>query len=122
MSNSPQELHIKALPHDHKVFKELQESLWKDDCTLVDILCVNQFLHVLVTRNGPEMEWHLSVSHPNRYPTWDEIKALRYAILPDSLTFGILLPPKAEYVNNHKNCFHLMQVPAEKPQGRIIIP
>lgn len=55
--------------------------------------------------------WHLSVSHPKRYPTWDEIKAIRYGLLPDELTFAILFPPMAKYVNVHPNCFHLHEVP-----------
>lgn len=55
--------------------------------------------------------WHLSVSHPRRYPTWDEIKALRYALLPAEKTFAILLPPMDQYVNLHPNCFHLHEVP-----------
>jgi len=55
--------------------------------------------------------YHLSVSHPRRYPTWDEIKALRYSLLPDEKTFAILFPPMAQYVNLHPNCFHLHEVP-----------
>jgi hypothetical protein len=69
-----------------------------------------------------EGKWHLSISHrlsivgpgnlpiPGRYPTWDEIAHARYALLPDHLTFGILLPPKAEYVNLHPTTFHLHEV------------
>lgn len=54
--------------------------------------------------------WHLSISHPTRYPTWDEIKTARYELLPDEVTMGMLLPPSAEYVNVHPNCFHLHEV------------
>ena len=64
---------------------------------------------VLVT-NDPGIGLHLSISHRNRYPTWDEIKQAREKFLPDALTFAILFPPKAEYVNMHPNCFHLYQV------------
>ena len=68
------------------------------------------------------MGWHLSISHatnlaapgggmiPGRYPSWDEIRDARYDLLPDEYTFGILLPPKAEYVNIHPTTFHLHQV------------
>lgn len=59
--------------------------------------------------NG-EKEHHLSISHPARYPTWDEIAEARYKFLPDALTFALYLPPKAEYVNLHPNCFHLHEV------------
>ncbi len=54
--------------------------------------------------------WHVSISHPSRYPHWDEIVHIRYELLPDNLTMGILLPPMAEYINIHPNCFQLHQI------------
>lgn len=54
--------------------------------------------------------WHLSISHPHRYPKWDEIRDARYKFLPTDLTFGMLLPPPEEYVNVHPNCFHLWEI------------
>lgn len=59
--------------------------------------------------NG-KMRWHLSISHPARYPKWEEIKDARYALLPLGLTFGMMLPPPNEYVNIHPNCFHLWEI------------
>lgn len=55
--------------------------------------------------------WHLSISHPSRYPTWDEIRDARYELLPNDCTMAMLLPPKEQYVNLHPNCFHLHEVP-----------
>jgi hypothetical protein len=46
-----------------------------------------------------ELLWHLTISTPSRHPTWDEIKTARYRLLPADLTFGMLLPPAAQYVN-----------------------
>ena len=57
--------------------------------------------------------WHLSISHPTRYPVWDEIRDARYDLVPDGCTMGMLLPPKAQYVSLHPNCFHLHQVEDE---------
>ncbi len=54
--------------------------------------------------------WHISVSHPHRYPTWDEIREARYALIPDNAYMVMILPPKTEYVNVHKNCFHLWEI------------
>jgi hypothetical protein len=54
--------------------------------------------------------WHLSISHPARYPTWDEIADVRYKLVPDDVTMAMLLPPRDEYVNAHDNCFHLWQI------------
>ena len=76
---------------------------------LVRCCRVNGWLNVFVTVDAGL--WHLSVAHPKRYPTWDEIKAIRYALLPDDKTFAILFPPMAQYVNIHQNCFHLHEVP-----------
>jgi hypothetical protein len=54
--------------------------------------------------------WHLSISEPSRYPTWDEIADARYQLIPDDVTMAMLLPPPDEYVNVHNNCFHLWQI------------
>ena len=57
--------------------------------------------------------WHLSISHPTRYPHWDEIKDARYALLPLGVTFAMLLPPPGDYVNVHPHCFHLWELPED---------
>lgn len=56
---------------------------------------------------------HMSISHPRRYPTWNEIKAARYELIPIGVTMAMLLPPPDQYINLHKNCFHLHQIPNE---------
>lgn len=61
--------------------------------------------------------WHLSISHKDRYPSWDEIREARYRLVPDAVTMAMLLPPRAEYVNLHDHCFHLHQIAA--PEVRI---
>jgi hypothetical protein len=66
---------------------------------------------VVVTREGGR--WHLSISHPRRYPTWDEIAEARYRLLPKTQTFALPLPPAAEYINLHKNCFHVYEIAAD---------
>jgi hypothetical protein len=55
--------------------------------------------------------WHLSISRDDRYPSWDEIRDVRYDLLPDELYFALILPPRREYVNVHPNCFHLHEIP-----------
>lgn len=54
--------------------------------------------------------WHISISHPDRYPTWDEIYSARYQLMPMSIDVAMYLPPPNEYVNVHSNCFHLWEV------------
>lgn len=77
--------------------------------------------NILVARepngiNG-EMRWHLTISTPDRHPTWDEIKTARYRLLPLDRCFGILLPPPEMYVNvpQQDHVFHLHEIddPAE---------
>jgi len=67
--------------------------------------------------------WHISVSLPYRYPSWDEIYTAWYDLVPDAaqITGAILLPRKLEYVNIHPNCFHVHQLQdAEVPAGIIL--
>ena len=54
--------------------------------------------------------WHISVSHPRRYPTYDEIKEARYEFTPNEVPMAMIFPPKKEFVNLHTNCFHLYQI------------
>jgi len=66
----------------------------------------------------PDGTWlHASVSHPYRYPSWNEILDIRYTFFPDTADVFQILPPKSEYVNLHPNCFHLWS-----PVGRRIMP
>lgn len=69
-------------------------------------------LRVYVSREpyADGWRWHLSISHPDRYPTWDEIAGARYDLLPDGCTLAMLLPPRAQYVNAHPNVFHLHEI------------
>jgi hypothetical protein len=60
---------------------------------------------VLISREHGE--WHLSIAHPTRYPTWDEIAQARYRLLPPEIWVALYLPPADQYVNFHRNCFQL---------------
>lgn len=60
--------------------------------------------------HGAKLRWHLSISCANRYPGWEEIKDARYSLLPFGLTFAQILPPPHEYMNLHRNCFHLWEI------------
>lgn len=59
-----------------------------------------------------EKRWHLSISHPDRHPTWDEIKVARYRLLEPNLAFAIILPPPRFYVNYpaQDHVFHLHEI------------
>jgi len=65
---------------------------------------------------------HLSISHPKRYPTWDEIATARYALLPRMRDCVMVLPPDDEYANLHPNCFHVHVLRDLAPGGRFHNP
>lgn len=74
-------------------------------------------LKVLVTRdtiNG-QTRIHMSVSHNDRLPTWDEMKHIREAILPMNRDFICFFPKAEDYVNLHPNCLHWLELkPSDK--------
>jgi hypothetical protein len=55
--------------------------------------------------------WHLSISRPDRDPSWGEIATARYRLLPEVPEMAMYLPPLDEYVNLHPFTFHLHEVP-----------
>lgn len=63
---------------------------------------------ILLSRDAGRM--HLSISHPNRHPTWEEIRDARYALMHPNMMVAMLLPPPAEYVNVQEHCFHLWEI------------
>lgn len=62
---------------------------------------------------GPEEETrmiggrHISVSCPDRLPTWDEMLFIRLNLLPLDEDFILPLPRLSDYVNAHEYCLHL---------------
>lgn len=73
----------------------------------------------IVLRSIDDGLYHLSIFHPNRYPTWDEIKEARERLLPLSKHFAMIFPRPQDYVNIHNNCFHLWEL-EERDVNRII--
>ncbi len=68
--------------------------------------------------------WHISISLPYRYPTWDEILAAWYDLVPgacEDFEGAIILPRKSEYVNIHPNCFHVHQLNDSEIPSSIIL-
>ncbi len=60
---------------------------------------------------------HLSIAHPKRYPTWDEIVHIRYELIPDNVTMALILPSMAEYINVHEHCFQLNEIAGNAAEG-----
>jgi hypothetical protein len=53
-------------------------------------------------------DWiHVSLSCRNRFPTWDELLAVRYEFFLETDEVIQIFPPKKEYINHHKYALHL---------------
>lgn len=57
---------------------------------------------------------HVSVSLPNRCPTWDEMALVKSIFWDEDDCVVQFHPPRAEYVNNHPFCLHLWR-PVDEP-------
>jgi hypothetical protein len=53
-------------------------------------------------------ELHISVSRRDRWPSWDELVAVKRAFWPPEAQVVQFIPGEGEYVNIHPNCFHLV--------------
>ena len=53
---------------------------------------------------------HVSVSRQDRYPSWNEIIEVKDNFFGD-IDCMMVMPKKDDYVNIHKNCFHIWQMP-----------
>lgn len=64
---------------------------------------------------------HVSICPKNRTPYWDEMCMLKEMFWDEDETVMQLHPPKANYVNNMRNCLHLWR-PIEQFSGLIPLP
>jgi len=71
---------------------------------------VFKMAHCSVILSQEPEGWHLSISCPDRDPTWDEIATARYRMLPQVKEMAMYLPALEDYVNLHPYVFHLYEV------------
>jgi hypothetical protein len=88
------------------------------------IPCNGVYLHVIssgshaIRRSEIEQWEHVSVSLPDRCPTWEEMCHVKSMFWSDSETVIQFHPRKTNYVNIHEHCLHLWKrvgVEAELP-------
>jgi hypothetical protein len=67
---------------------------------------------VMVPGDAAELAgWeHVSVSLPNRCPTWEEMAYVKSVFWDESDCVVQFHPPRSEYVNNHPFCLHLWRI------------
>ncbi len=65
--------------------------------------------------------WHMSISTSYRDPTWKEIRDAWYDLVPDAETKNgaMFFPPKEEYVDVQKYCFHVHEMPLMAKQWSV---
>jgi len=63
---------------------------------------------VILTREYGD--WHFSIAHPDRLPTWDEVVVARYRLVPDHVTMAMILPPRHAYVDIHRFCLQVVSI------------
>lgn len=70
---------------------------------------------ILISPPHGNAGWHLSISTGYRDPIWEEIRDAWYDLVPDAhkRNAAIFFPPKDEYVNVQKYCFHVHEVPLD---------
>jgi hypothetical protein len=75
-------------------------------------------LNVIITKDTADGQTriHMSVSHSDRLPTWEEMKNIREELLPLNRDFAMMFPNVRDYVNIHPNCLHLIEL---KPSDRL---
>lgn len=65
---------------------------------------------------------HVSVSHPGRVPTWQEMSEVHRIFFPDEAAFQLHVP-LADHINVHPNCLHLWRpqdVALPRPPGWMV--
>ena len=50
---------------------------------------------------------HVSISYPDRTPTWDEMKRAKEIFFEGFEAAIEIHPPQSEYVNAHDHCLHI---------------
>ena len=53
--------------------------------------------------------YKLSISHKDRYPTWDEVTEAKYRLIPNVM-MAMPLPEPDEYLNLHPYTFNLFEI------------
>lgn len=75
-------------------------------CFLIPISAKSKRHYTVVSSDEAGWE-HVSVSLPDRTPSWDEMCAIKAMFWDESDCVIQYHPPKGSYVNNHPHCLHM---------------
>lgn len=77
-------------------------------CFHVPMVIKNGSRRVFTVISSDEAGWeHVSVSLPDRTPTWDEMCAIKGMFWEEEDCVVQYHPPKSRYVNMHPHCLHM---------------
>lgn len=85
--------------------KYLRMAGWKGDDGMTVVASMDN------TQHGRLL--HVALSYPDHYPTWEDIKAVRYAFYPRDVDVAMMLPQDGDYINIHEFCMQMWQTPVE---------
>lgn len=104
------------VPNQHRVRKGLMASGDANGNNGLFFICVRPGHDPMraIAADGDGWE-HVSVSYPNRCPTWAEMCHVKDLFWDPEDAVMQLHPPESEYVNNHPYCLHLW-----RPVGQAI--
>jgi hypothetical protein len=57
---------------------------------------------------GEDLRWHISISRPDRLPSWDDCVAAAHELRP-GVCFSIGIPPRSWWINVHPYVLHLFE-------------
>jgi hypothetical protein len=84
---------------------------WVDADGLMVIASLDPLPHQSVTSKRRFL--HVSISHGDRYPTWDEMAAVCDRLFGRDVDVAMIRPRPSDYVNLHTYCFHWWEMPVE---------
>lgn len=74
-------------------------------------------VHVISSGTDVENGWeHVSVSHPKRCPTWNEMQQIKELFWTDHETVVQFHPKKSAYINRMEFCLHMW-----RPLGKEVV-
>ncbi len=116
-----------VLRRDHSASGAMAESLLHNAGAILAERWSLGFCTVMLAREplgpGGSWRWHLSISHPRRYPTWDEIKTVVYSLdaLADVVMAQVLGPVgPGEWVNVSENWLPPVRDPGRRVGERAV--
>ena len=56
-----------------------------------------------------DRRWHISISRPDRVPSWDEMVSAVHELRP-GVVFAIGIPPRSWWINVHEHTLHLWEL------------